>query len=290
LLKNKLEYFAFLSLAGLFRVLGVTRSRKFARMLGTFFFHVIPIRKETVIKNLTIAFPNKTEKEIIALTGECYKNFALTFSELLMQNNFTEEEYRTMLDFSEADETLKKYFESGKSFILLTGHFGNWELFSGISLFYGKRTYALAKEMRNSLVSGWVNKARERFGVKVVLLGSSIREVYKVLKENGIVITVADQRGPVEGVRVNFFNRQTAVYNGTAVLALRFNAPIILFFFVRQSNMNYKIVVKELDYSDLTGTDEEKIQIICQRYFSFLQSLIEQHPGQWFWMHKIWKY
>lgn len=290
MLKNKLEYFAFLLLAGLFRILGITLSRKFARVLGTFFFYLIPIRKTTVINNLKIAFPHKTEKEIIALAKECYKNFSLTFSELLMQNNFSKEVFQKILDFSEADEILKKYFKSDKSFFILTGHFGNWELFSSISLFYGKSTNALAKPMRNIYVSDWINKAREKHGVKVVLLGASVREIYKVLKGNGIVFTVGDQRGPIDGVRVNYFNRPTAAFNGTAVLALRFNTPILMFFFIRQKDLNYKVVAKELDYSDLTGTDEEKIQIICQRYFSFLESLVKQHPEQWFWMHKIWKY
>lgn len=290
MLKNKIEYSAFLFLSGLFRILGITRSRKLAKTLGLLFFYLVPIRKKTVIENLTAAFPEKSEKEIIKLTRKCYQNFSLTFAELLMQNNFTAETYKRIIDFSDADETFKKFFKTEKTFFILSGHFGNWEMFSSIPLFYNKKVYALAKPMRNNYVSDWINNARAKFGVNVVLLGSSVREIYKVLKNEGVVLSIGDQRGPSDGVRVSFFNKPTAVFNGTAVLALRVNAPIVMTFFIRQPDLNYKIAVQELNYDDLTGTDEEKINIICQRYFDFLESNIKLHPEQWFWMHKIWKY
>lgn len=277
-------------LAGLFRILGVTLSRKLAGALGSFFYYAVPIRKKTVIQNLTSAFPGKTEKEILELTKSSYRNFSLTFAELLMSQNFTREKLLEMVDFSESGELLKSYFDSGKSFFILTGHFGNWEMFSSLPLFFGKKINAMAKPMRNKYVSDWINQSREKFGINVVLLGSSIRELYKVLKENGIVLSVGDQRGPSDGVRVNFFNRSTAVFNGTAVLALKTKAPIVMAFNVRQKNLNYKVISKVLNYEGIEGTDEEKVQFICQEYFSYLESLVKEYPDQWFWMHKIWKY
>lgn len=288
--KNRIEFYAFVFLAWLFRIIGVAGARKLARFLGKVFFYIVPIRKKTVFENLRIAFPQKSEIEISALAKKSYQNFSLTFSELLLLHFVPAEEFISHVDFSEADELLKKYFAADKPLFLLSGHFGNWELSSFIPLKYGRTINAMAKPMRNPYVSKWLNETRERFGVKVVLLGPSIREIYKLLKENGIVLVIGDQRGPSDGVRVNMFNRPTAVYNGTAVLALKTSAPILMMFFVRQPDLNYKLVVKELDYSGITGTDEEKIQIICQKYFSFLEELVKKYPGQWFWMHKIWKY
>ena len=288
--KNKLEYFAFVSLAGLFRILGITRARKLAKLLGSFFFYAVPIRKTTVIDNLKIAFPDKSPHEISALAKKVYHNFSVTFSELLLLQSISREEIKEIVDFSESDEIYRKHISTGKSLFILTGHFGNWELFAGIPLFYNASMNAMAKPMRNPYVSDWINKSRERFGVNVVLLGSSLREIYKVLKENGIVLSVGDQRGPNDGVRVNFFNRQTAVFSGTALLAVKTSSPIIMAFFLRQSDMNYKVFSEELKYDDLKGSNDEIIQIICQRYFSYLESMIKKYPEQWFWMHKIWKY
>jgi len=290
LFKNKIEYFAFISLAWLFRINGVARARKLALFLGKVFYYIVPIRKKTVIENLKIAFPQKSESEIVLLTKKTYQNFSLTFAELLLMHYFSAKDLIDILDFSESDEVLKKYFATEKSFFLLSGHFGNWELTTFIPHIYGKRINAMAKAMRNPYVSHWVNESRERYGTKVVLLGPSIREIYKLLKENGIVLVIGDQRGPIDGVRVNWFNRSTSVFNGTAVLALKTLSPILMMFFARQGNLKYKVVVKELPYDDITGSDEEKIQTICQRYFSFLEEIVKEYPDQWFWMHKIWRY
>lgn len=290
MLKNKIEYFAFLLLAGLFRILGITRARKLAILLGSFFFSFIPIRKKTVVENLRIAFPGKTEKEIHALAKNAFKNFSLTFTDLLLMQNLSKEQLKKIVDFSEADGLFKEHFSSGKSFFILTGHFGNWEMFASVPLFFGREMNAMAKPMRNIYVSDWINKSREKFGVNVVLLGSSIREVYKVLKENGVVLSVNDQRGPSDGIRVNFFNKSTAVFNGSAALALRTSTPILMAFCVRGKDLNYKIIAEPLDYGSFVGSEEEKIILICQKYFNFLETVIRQYPDQWFWMHKIWKY
>lgn len=290
MLKNRIEYIGFLFLAGLFRILGINLSRILARLLGSFFYYLVPIRKATVISNLKTAFPEKSESEIKSLTKLAYRNFSLTFAEMLLLHYITAKEFSRMIDHSEAEEVLAPYFESGKSFFLLSGHFGNWELFTTFPHHYKKAVNAMAKPMRNVYVSKWINQSREKFGTNVVLLGSSIRELYKVLKDNGVILSVGDQRGPSDGVRVNFFNKSTAAFNGTAVLALKTGSPIIMTFIVRQKNFDYKVRAKELRFDDLTGTEEEKIAAICQRFFSYLESMIREYPDQWFWMHKIWKY
>jgi len=290
LFKNKLEYYAFLTLAGLFQKIGITRTRKTARFLGALFYYIVPIRKKTVIENLKIAFPKKSNKEILELTKNSYKNFATTFAELLVLQTLTKEELTGILDLGESKEMIEKYYNSGKSFFLLTGHFGNWELTASFPLFFSRRFNAMAKAMRNPFVSDWTNKSREKFGSSVVLLGPSLREIFKLLKENEVILVVGDQRGPRESIRVNFFNRPTAVFTGTAALAVRTSTPIVMILIARKKDFNYKIIAQELKYDDLTCPDDEKIQIICQRYFSFLEDVVKQYPEQWFWMHKIWKY
>ena len=271
-------------------MLGVNLSRKIVVVLGRFFYYAVPIRKSTVISNLKTAFPEKSENEIKHLTKLAYRNFSLTFAEMLMLHYISAERFSQMIDHGEAENLLLPMFQSGKSFFLLSGHFGNWEYFSTFPHHYKKTVNAMAKPMRNVYVSDWINKSRERFGTNVILLGSSIRELYKVLKDNGVILSIGDQRGPSDGVRVNFFNKSTAAFNGTAVLALKTGSPIIVTFIVRQKNFDYKVYAKELRYDDLSGTDEEKIVSICQRFFSYLESMISEYPDQWFWMHKIWKY
>jgi KDO2-lipid IV(A) lauroyltransferase len=135
-----------------------------------------------------------------------------------------------------------------------------------------------------------MNKGRTKFGNEVVPLGISIRKTFQTLKEKKIVAMVADQRGPKEGVKVDFFGRKAVVYTGPAALALKTGAPIICGIPIRDKDFKYKMVLVEIPVNDLPESDEEKILQISQRYTSYLESIIRKHPEQWLWMHKRWKY
>jgi KDO2-lipid IV(A) lauroyltransferase len=129
---------------------------------------------------------------------------------------------------------------------------------------------------------------RVKWGNKIVPLGISIRQVYKELKEKRIVAMVADQRGPSDGIRINFMGRKASVFAGPALLALKTSAPIMFGVTIRQPDFSYKLVIEVISTSDLP--EEEKIAELSQRHASVLEKYIRQFPEQWFWMHKRWKY
>jgi KDO2-lipid IV(A) lauroyltransferase len=101
---------------------------------------------------------------------------------------------------------------------------------------------------------------------------------------------VADQRGPQEGVRVNFFGREVSVYTGPAALALKTGSPIIFGVPVRQKNYKYHTILVEISQNDLPDSYEEKIKEISQRHTAYLEKIIRENPAQWLWMHDRWKY
>jgi KDO2-lipid IV(A) lauroyltransferase len=148
----------------------------------------------------------------------------------------------------------------------------------------------IVKPLRNTLVYEWMNKYRTRFGNEVVPLGISIRKTYQTLKEKKITAMVADQRGPREGVKVNFFNREVSVYTGPAALALKTGAPIIYGIPVRDKNYKYRTELVEISQNDLPDDEEGKIKELSQRHTSYLEKIIRENPEQWLWMHKRWKY
>ncbi len=175
--------------------------------------------------------------------------------------------------------------------ILLSSHFGNWE-FGAISIAIQVTLpfSVIVKPLRNPLVYKWMNKARTKFGNEVVPLGISIRKTYQTLKEKKVVAMVADQRGPREGVRVDFFGKKVSVYTGPAALALKTGAPLICGIAVRDKNYKYKMVLVEISQHNLPDGEEEKILELSRRYTSYLEEVIREHPEQWLWMHNRWKH
>ncbi len=291
MLKNKIEYFILLLISGFFNLLGLKNSRKFAKYLSYFFYYFVPIRKSTIIDNLKIAFPDWDKKKIKNTAVKNYESFLITLIEILIIPNCTPDEFEKFtycdnINLIE-EELLKK-----QGLILLTAHFGNWELsLSWLSKKLSHQINALAKAQRNPYVTKLLNKGRETFGNKVVMHGSGVKFLFKCLAKKEIVLLAGDQRGPKESKRVKLFGRETAIYSGTAAIAIKTGVPVIIFgLMCRQPNYIYKYVIEKIEIPIGDESKEEKILQINQVYMNKLEKYIRLYPEQWFWMHKIWKY
>jgi len=289
-MKNKIEYIAFISFSYLFRILGLDVSRKVAPLLAFIFFYFIPIRKKVVLENLKIAFPENDYKSNKKLAFSIYSSFAIALVEIMCLPFLDKNKLNESVVCVNPQLIIEK-FNQGKGVILLSSHFGNWE-FGAISVAVQIQIpfSVVVKPLRNPLVYGWMNKGRTKFGNEVVPLGISIRKTYQTLKEKKIVAMVADQRGPVEGVKVDFFGRKVSIYTGPAALALKTGAPLICGIPIRTENYRYKLLLVEIPVDSLPENEEDKILEISQRYTSYLEEVIREHPEQWLWMHKRWKY
>lgn len=289
-MKNRIEYLLFLLFSLAFRLLGLNTSRKLSGLLAVIFYYFIPIRKKTVFDNLTNAFPEYDEKKIQSIAFNTYKSFLTAFIEILYLSKISRQELEAAVNCPNKD-LIETKFKEEKGVILLAAHFGNWEyVAASVALQLNLPFSVVVKPQRNPYVSDWMNNVRTRWNNDIVSLGLSIRKTYQTLKEKKIVAMVADQRGPQESIKVEFFGRKVSVHVGPAVLALKTGAPILCGIPVRQKDSIYKIVMHEISKDNLPEDDEEKIIELSQRHTSYLESFIREYPEQWLWMHKRWKH
>jgi len=289
-MKNRIEYIVFILFSFSFSLLGLNLSRKIAPLLAFVFFYFIPIRKKVVIENLQIAFPNSDPASNKKLAFRIYSSFAVTLVEIMCLPFLKKSELADALDCSNPELIIEKYNE-GNGVILLSSHFGNWEFGAIATAIQTQLPFSVVvKPLRNPLVNEWMNKARTKFGNEIVPLGISIRRTYQTLKEKKIVAMVADQRGPKDGAKVDFFGKKVPAYTGPAVLSLKTGASLICGITIRSEDHKYKMVLVEISQDNLPASEEDKILELSQRYISYLEKVIREHPEQWLWMHKRWKY
>ncbi len=287
-MQNKIEFVALLIVAKITQLFGFKRVEKLGNVVGDFFFYFLPIRKKVVIKNLSFAFPEKSPAQIKKLAHENYRSIAKTFLEAFLIPGLSEKKILEMVKFIGLEE-LRNSINSGKGVILLTAHFGNWELAAvAIALKLKISMTVLSKQQRNPYVTRWFDEIRKSHGNKVANLGAGVRKIFTTLLKGGVVGLVADQRGPREAHRVKLFNKQTAVYSGASAMAFKSGAPVHLVFCSREGGGRFCVSIKKMYYDDLIK-DENSTEF-NQRYISALEKEIIEHPAQWFWMHNIWKY
>lgn len=289
-IKHIVEYYLFIGLSKVIGLIGFENVKFLAKPLALLFYYVIPIRKNVVLNNLQIAFPKLSDAEIYQVAKKNYFSFTQTFLEILSLKKCSKEEIISFVQCDELDKIKSKLDES-KGLIFMTAHYANWELgaiYFGIVL--GQPIYVLAKRQRNRLVAGWLTSLRESFGNKEILLGTSVRELYKTLLQKGMIGVVADQRASRDSYRVKFFNKSTAVFTGTASIALKTKPPIFVVLLEREKDYSYTARINEINYDNLPEDYESQVKVITQRYMNILENHITKAPEHWFWMHNIWKY
>jgi KDO2-lipid IV(A) lauroyltransferase len=180
---------------------------------------------------------------------------------------------------------------SGRPVLIITGHFGNWEM-AGYALgLLGFSTYAVARPLDNPYVERFLRRFRERTGQKLLAKKGESDRMLEILAGGGIIATLADQDAGPRGLFVDFFGRPASTHKGIAILAIRQSALLVVAGVPKVgAPMRYEIRIEDvIDPLDYAGRADAARQI-TQRYTAALERLIRRHPGQYFWLHRRWKH
>ncbi|MFZ4619065.1 MAG: lysophospholipid acyltransferase family protein [Bacteroidota bacterium] len=289
-MQNTIEFFFFRILLLLIRSFSFNSVQKLGDAFGIFIYSVIGLRKGLVLSNLRHAFPEKTEEEIRSIAKGSYRNLFTAYFEILYLDRLSADDLKRMISFPDIrkiSDALKK----NKGLILLSGHYGNWELLAlSVPVLSGNYYTMVVQKQRNPHIDRYMTAMRTRLGNQVVVMERAFRELLRTLSNNGTVALLADQSGPESGIYTEFFGRMTSTHQGPAVLQVRTGAPMIIGLLVREGPGKFRVELEEIDTTGLTGTNEEKMQQISQRHVSVLEKHIRRHPEHWLWMHKRWKH
>jgi KDO2-lipid IV(A) lauroyltransferase len=282
---------------GLLRVLvailgriGAKSRTGLAGWLGICAFSLLRIRRRTTLTNLNIAFGSEmTVSQQERLGRACYKHLALSAMEMVGLARSTKTQAADLCTMDGA-AILDRSLSLGRGVILVTGHFGNWELLAASLAAKGFPISAVAARMKNPLVNAWLTGLRERFGIALIPTGrSSGRRVMKALKSGRIVLLLIDQDARDKGMFVRFFGRMASTPPGAATLAQRSGAPIVPCRISRDVRNGKKIVFSTAVYPPERSGGERAVRQTLQELTSILEGWIREEPACWFWPHRRFK-
>jgi KDO2-lipid IV(A) lauroyltransferase len=256
--------------------------------------HVLPGLRRIGLRNLEIAFPEKSISERSEILNGTFNNLGRVLGELSQFHKFTRDQLAELIDF-ELDEESKRLYDrnkrEGRGVLITTGHLGNWEmLVLGFAALYEPISY-LARPLDNPRIDEMLNGLRTRFGNRPINKTNSAMTAIKILREGGILGVLSDVNAhPKEGVFVPFFGVPACTLSGAAMLAIRSNAFIFPTFCVwDKSFMRYKFVHGPLLEPSNTGDRKHDIVATTAAYTSEIEKIIRQYPNQWMWIHRRWK-
>lgn len=262
---------------------------RLAGMLGAAVYLFYGKRRRIGYVNIKAAFCDRfSPKQIRKVTRMTFQHFAQVLFEVFRFPDIDKgyaDRYVASEGLSRIEDALKK----GRGAIILTGHFGNWELSGLVGAIRGYPQDVLARQQRYQRLNVLLNSYRERYGRHVIEKGMATREIITALKTNKVVAILSDQDGGMKGSLVNFFGRLASTPQGATAFALKFDSAILPNFCIRQKGPFYRLVVEEPLELEKTGDTAIDIQANLQKFTDILQSYITRYPSQWLWLHKRWK-
>ncbi|MCK9582730.1 MAG: lysophospholipid acyltransferase family protein [Endomicrobiales bacterium] len=286
-LQREVEYILLQIFGTLLRLLPLSVVRFMARSIGSFAYYCVPIRKKVILTNLRNAFlKEKSEKEIRAIAKANYRQFAVTFMELVCFPKIKKQELLNITRFK-GFEHVEKAINDGKGAVLVGAHFCNWEIMGAAIAQRYPLTFVIGQQ-ENSKVDSLLNEYRAEKGIKLIPLKFALRGVMKTLKANELIAILADQDAHEDGVFVEFFGRPASTPKGPAMFALRQNCPMIAGHIFRARDGKFDVEFEVVQKPQAQNQDE-LIGMYMANFTKILEKNTRKAPDNWFWMHKRWK-
>lgn len=285
--RQTLEVMGLRLLALLFRSLPRKLSLKIGEILGGLIYS-IGIRVEVARDNLTRAFPELDSTQINRIARACYRHFGALMAEFARLPLLRREivfDLVEMEGLDVLDEALKK----GKGGIVVSGHFGNWELMGAAAAVMGYPVSYVVTGQQNEQVEELMDQLRRSAGIQIIKRRQATKGILKALQENRLIAVLSDQDAHEAGAFVPFFGRLASTPRGAAIFALRTGADLIFVQSHRRGADRLKVVYERISFKDLPNDQDEAVLGLTRRFTARLEQAVSRHPEQWFWMHRRWK-
>jgi KDO2-lipid IV(A) lauroyltransferase len=305
------DYAAYLAARSLVAVVQMVSPRvayAVADFLAWLVYALVRRRREVALENVRSAFPELADDPAAAdrLVRAMYRHFVRAVVELiLLPRKLHVTNWRKHLVLEHGAVTLPPLLDR-RSVLVVTAHFGNWEMAGFAMGLFGFRTYAIARVLDNPYLEKYALKFRQGTGQTIIAKNDDFARLTESLKKGGKVATLADQDAGSRGVFVDFFGRPASTHKAIALMAMEFDAVMVVMGVPRVNRADYPQrpdydstsplaplfyavkcadVIDPREYAD----DPNAVKAITARYTAALEKLIREHPEQYFWLHRRWK-
>lgn len=266
---------------------------KLLYILSDFFyfiiFYIIGYRKKLVLNNLELAYPHKSIVELRAIRKKFYHHFVDVFMEMIKTFTITKKELDKHYTYKNI-ELIQKLKKDGKSVILISAHYANWEWIIGMNTFINYNATAVYTKISNPYFNKKVIKTREKFGIKLVQSSKVIPLILKNHKNNiqSIYGMLSDQSPQLRNNTYwsHFLGIKVPIHTGAELLAKKYNMNIV-FLNTKKIKRGYY----ETTLSTITNNAKEHPKFdLTERYLKKVEQQIKENPEYYFWTHNRFKH
>jgi len=263
-------------------------------LAGRFFQRFMPLRGEIVMGNLRRVFGNVVdEAEIARLAAAHYGHLWRLLGEFIRFRWLSAAGKLALVRVEGLDNFIAAR-DQGKGILILTGHFGNWEVSTtaGIAQFPEMRGHFhfVRRPIKPAWLDRLVTRRFEAAGFGVFSKRDSLDAMLESLARGDAVVLPFDQHaGPPDGIAVDFLGQPAWTFKSLAIIALSTGAPVLPASSWREPDgrhvLRFEPPLSPIEHDSTT----EAIRLNTRAYNAALEKLVVRHPEQWYWVHRRWK-
>ena len=174
----------------------------------------------------------------------------------------------------------------GKGILVLTAHYGNWELLAASHTLTIFPLSVVVRPMDDPLMDRVVERFRLRTAVELIAKRQALPEIRDALRRGRMVGILLDQNASrARGVFAPFFGIPASTSKALAVISLRTGAPVVPVFIRRVEGGRHRVEVQPVIPSPAAGD----VADYTAAFNRSIEAAVRRAPEQWFWMHNRWK-
>ena len=292
---DRLDYLAYIGLkvAIMFvEMLSLRAGYAMARMIGSAIYRFDKRHRKTAIDQLRSSFPDWSDEKIARTAKASISNMVCMGLELLLTPRLVRPEtWRKHIRLKNMECMVGDLISRERPVVLVTGHFGNWELAGYFSAAIGLSFSSVARRIDNPYINDLIFGVRQRAGQRMIYKRGAAEQVAKVLENNEAVSIVGDQDAGLKGLFVDFFGRPASTFKSIGLMAMQYNAPIAVICCRRLDGLfNFEICNQRMIEPDEWSDKDDPLRWITQEYTTALETAVRAQPDQYFWVHRRWKH
>ena len=252
-------------------------------------YHVVRYRRGVTRNNLKRAYPEREETWRKGVEKAYYRHMCDLIVEGI--HNLFARPQNIMKHYRFLNrEVVNPYYEQGKSVVLMSSHYNNWEyMITSLNFQVMHHGVGVGKPLQDKAVASYITRRRGRYGTEIVDQ-TDVRQVMDFYYRHHVPVAymmLSDQSPSNEhkSFWTMFMKQETPFLYGAEYFARKYNMPVIYYSVKKVSRGNY-----EVTFTPLCDNPESVPQYtIISRYIKMLENTINEKPEYWLWSHKRWK-
>ena len=259
-----------------------------------FAYRVDRRHREVARDNLRHAFPERCADpaECDRLVRGCFRHFCTMVIEIACLPRRIQVSNWRKFGTPQGFDRFMPLLLSDRPVLLVTAHYGNWEVAGYVTGLVGLRTFAIARDLDNPHLHRFFEKFRQKTGQTILGKSNDFDRITAALQAGGKVATLGDQDAGPRGLFVEFFGRPASTHKAVALLSLQHDAPMVVLGIPRVGwPMRFNIEIEDIvDPREYSARQGNSVRAMTERFTKAIERMVRRHPEQYFWLHRRWKH